>query len=385
MRCVLALAAVLAAPAAAADPAAFAPFATVDTSAGPVDVATFADGLVHPWGLAFLPDEGGALVTERPGRLRHVSPDGALSDPLGGVPAVDARDQGGLLDVALDPDFRRNRLVYLSYARPAEDGRTSTAVARGVLSEDRTRLADVETIFVQRPALPETRHYGSRLVFDGEGHLYVTTGERFTREYRDDAQELDNHLGKIIRINHDGSVPDDNPFVGREGAEPEIYAYGVRNVQAAAMHPETGALWEIEHGPKGGDEINVIEPGANYGWPLVSHGINYDGTPVGTGRERLAGTRQPIFQWTPVIAPSGMTFYDGDLFPGWRGDILVGGLVARGIVRVEAGEEDAREVERIATELNRRIRDVVTGPDGAIYALTDHADGAVIRLAPARD
>jgi glucose/arabinose dehydrogenase len=299
------------------------------------------------------------------------------------VPEVTARDQGGLLDVALDPEFADNRLVYLSHARPAGGGDTSTAVSRGRLSEDRTRLLDVETIFVQEPAVPVAKHFGSRLVFDGAGHLFVTTGEHFTRKWRDLAQELDNHFGKVVRILPTGAVPGDNPFADRQDAKPEIFSYGHRNIQAAAIHPETGALWEIEHGPKGGDEINIVEAGANYGWPLVSHGINYDGTPVGTGRERMEGTRQPILVWTPVIAPSGMAFYDGEAFPEWRGDLLVGGLVARGIVRVETTADDAREAERIGTALDRRIRDVVVGPEGAVYALTDHADGEVLRFSPA--
>lgn len=354
----------------------------VVTSAGPAIVETVADGLVHPWAMAFLPD-GSALVTERPGRLRHLSRDGTLSTPLGGVPPVDARGQGGLLDVVVDPDFAENRLVYMSYARPAGEGRNSTAVARARLDEDRDALADLEVIFVQEPRLRETRHYGSRLVFDGRGHLYVTLGERFTRRFREQAQALDSHLGKIVRIAHDGAVPADNPFVERPGALPEIWSYGHRNPQAAAMNPATGALVAIEHGPRGGDEINLIEPGVNYGWPVVSYGVNYDGTPVGSGEATLPGYHAPVFQWTPVIAPSGMVFYEGDLFPAWEGDILVGGLVARGVVRVALEGEAASEEERILTGLDRRIRDVAVGPDDAIWVLTDHRDGEILRVAPA--
>jgi len=364
----------------AATPVANAQVSTIETERGPVDVSTYADGLVHPWGLTFLPD-GGALVTERPGRLRHVSADGTLSDPIANTPDVVARNQGGLLDVAIDPAFEDNRLVYLTYAWPGEGSNTATAAARGRLSADNSRLEDVERIFLQEPAVPAAMHFGSRLVFDGEGHLYVTTGEHFTTEYRQYAQELDNHFGKVIRIYPDGSVPEDNPFVGQENAKPEIWSYGHRNIQAAAMNPETGVLWEIEHGPRGGDEINIVEPGVNYGWPLVSYGVNYNGTPVGTGKETMPGMRNPILHWTPVIAPSGMAFYDGDMFPEWQGDLLVGGLVARAIVRVAVDGDEAREVERIGTEVNRRIRDVEIGPDGAVYVLTDEADGAILRFA----
>lgn len=363
-------------------PPAFAQDRTVPSSAGPIAVETVADGLVHPWAIAFLPD-GSAVLTERPGRLRHMGPEGELSAPIAGVPEVDAREQGGLLDVAPDPDFSDNRLVYLSYARPAGEERNSTAVARGRLSEDLRRLVDVETIFVQEPRVPETRHYGSRLVFDGEGHLFVTLGERFTGRYRDLAQDPGTHFGKVVRIRHDGSVPDGNPFADRPAAAPEVWSYGHRNPQAAAIDPSTGDLVVIEHGPRGGDEVNLIVPGANYGWPVVSHGVNYDGTPVGTGEKHLPGYRDPVLTWTPVIAPSGMTFYDGDLFPQWRGDILVGGLVARAIVRVSLGDVEAVEEERILGALDRRIRDVATGPEGAVWVVTDHGNGEVLRLSPA--
>ncbi|MGH6902950.1 MAG: PQQ-dependent sugar dehydrogenase, partial [Geminicoccaceae bacterium] len=252
---------------------------TFETEGPSIHVQTLADGLSHPWALAFLPD-GGMLVTERAGRLRHVTAEGKVSEPITGVPEVDARNQGGLLDVALDPEFQQNRLVYLSYAE-AGDGGNGTAVARGALSEDQGALANVEVVFRQQPKEDSTKHFGSRLVFDGQGHLFVTLGERSEEEFRGQAQDLDSHLGKIVRIHPDGSVPEDNPFVGQEGALPEIWSYGNRNVQAAAINPETGVLWEIEHGPKGGDELNIVEPGANYGWPIVSVGVNYDGTVVG--------------------------------------------------------------------------------------------------------
>ena len=353
---------------------------TFRTDDGTIRVTTVAAGLEHPWGLAVLPD-GRMLVTEKPGRLRLVSADGTLSDPLAGAPEVDARGQGGLLDVALDPEFETNRLIYLSYAEPGEGG-NSTAVARAVLSEDAASLSELEVIFSQKPKLPSEGHFGSRLVFDGHGNLFVTLGERFKPEFRVQAQELDSHVGKIVRIRPDGSVPEDNPFVGQSGALPEIWSYGHRNIQAAAIHPETGALWAIEHGPRGGDEINIAEPGVNYGWPVVSHGVNYDGTPVGTGRARQEGMADPLHTWTPVIAPSGMTFYTGSAFPDWRGDLFVGGLKATALVRLELDGTRVAYEERLLEDLGKRIRDVVQGPDGSLYLLTDEDNGEVLRVAP---
>jgi glucose/arabinose dehydrogenase len=352
-----------------------------ETEGPAIHVQTLAGGLSHPWGLAFLPD-GSMLVTERPGTLRHVTADGKVSEPLSGVPEVDARNQGGLLDVALDPDFAGNRLVYLSYAE-AGDGGNGTAVARGVLDEDRGALSEVEVVFRQQPKLDSTKHFGSRLVFDGPGHLFVTLGERSEEAFRDQAQDLDSHLGKIVRIHPDGSIPENNPFIGQDGALPEIWAYGVRNVQAAAINPESGVLWEIEHGPMGGDEVNIVEPGANYGWPMVSHGVNYDGTPVGSGEARAEGMVDPIWTWTPVIAPSGMTFYEGEAFPEWQGNLLVGGLRATALVRLELDGDSVRGEERLLESLGLRIRDVVEGPDGALYLVTDEADGEILRVSPA--
>jgi aldose sugar dehydrogenase len=353
---------------------------TFETEGPSIHVQTLADGLSHPWGLAFLPD-GSMLVTERPGTLRHVTAEGKISEPLAGVPEVDARNQGGLLDIALDPDYDQNRLVYLSYAE-AGDGGNGTVVARGVLDADRAALSDVEVIFRQQPKLDSTKHFGSRLVFDGQGHLFVTLGERSEERFRGQAQDLDSHLGKIVRIHPDGSVPEDNPFVGQNGALPEIWAYGVRNVQAAAINPGTGVLWEIEHGPMGGDEINIVEPGANYGWPIVSHGVNYDGTPVGTGEARAEGMVDPIWTWTPVIAPSGMTFYGGDAVPEWQGDLFVGGLRATALVRLELDGNSVTGEERLLESLGLRLRDVVEGPDGALYLVTDEANGEVLRVGP---
>ena len=353
-----------------------------ETEEGPIHAQTFADGLSHPWGMVFLP-EGDALVTERDGRLRHVSTDGVLSEPIEGVPDVDARGQGGLLDVALDPDFAANRLIYFSFSEPGEGGANSTAVARGRLSEDATALSEVEVIFSQQPKLPSRAHFGGRLAFDDAGHLFVTLGERSSEEFRGQAQDLDSHLGKIVRINADGSVPQDNPFVGQDGALPEIWSLGHRNIQGAAINPETGVLWEVEHGPMGGDEINIVEPGANYGWPVVSFGANYDGTPVGTGDSDGPGFADPIYQWTPVIAPSGMLFYGGRAFSDWQGDLFIGALKETALVRLALDGDRVVSEERILDDAGLRIRDVVEGPEGAIYLLTDEDDGEILRLTPA--
>jgi aldose sugar dehydrogenase len=344
------------------------------TDKAEIVVETVAGGLNHPWGLAFLPD-GGMLVTERPGRLRLVAADGKVSPALGGVPSVLAQGQGGLLDVALAPDFAASRLVYLSFAEPGEGG-ASTAVARGRLNDAATALQGTKVIFQQQPKVSGGNHFGSRLAFARDGKLFVTTGERFKF---DPAQDLSNHIGKILRINPDGSVPQDNPFTGRAGARPEIWSYGHRNIQSAAIHPETGALWEVEHGPRGGDELILAEPGRNYGWPLVSWGRHYDGRdiPDPPTRPDLAGS---VHQWTPVIGPSGMAFYTGEAFPAWRGDVLIGGLVSQGLIRVSLDGTRMTGEERIP--LGARIRDVRQGPDGFVYALTDADNGRILRLRP---
>lgn len=354
---------------------------TFQTEKGAIKVETIARGLNKPWAIDFLPG-GAMIVTERPGRLRLVSPSGRVSPPIAGVPRVDPRGQGGLLDVAVHPEFARNRLIYLTYAEPGPGGVNSTAAARGRLSEDGTRLTGVEVIFRQTPKLASTLHYGSRLVFDGKGHIYITTGERSYDQFRVQAQALDSLLGKVVRLKEDGSVPADNPFVGRTGARPEIWSYGHRNVQGADIHPETGKLWTIEHGPRGGDEINIPQPGLNYGWPVVSHGVNYDGTPVGTGKADAPGMADPIVTWTPVIAPCGMTFYTGRAFVGWKGNLLIAGLRSRAIVRLELDGERVVHEERLLTRLSTRIRDVAVGPDGAVYAATDQIDGRILRLTP---
>ncbi len=341
-------------------------------SGGKLRVETVAAGLSHPWGMAFLPD-GRLLVTERPGRLRVVDRDGNVSPPLGGVPEVFGEKQGGLLDVALDPEFESNRLVYLSYAEAGKDG-ASTAVGRGRLGEG--EIENFQRIFQQQPQVSGGAHFGSRLVFAPGGYLFITTGERFKF---DPAQDLRSHLGKILRIRHDGTVPDDNPFVGQKGALPEIWSYGHRNVQGAALHPETDELWIHEMGPRGGDELNVVEAGKNYGWPVVSWGQHYDGKdiPDPPTRPEFAGS---VHQWTPSISPSGMTFYTSDAVPGWDGSILIGGLTSRGIVRVRVEDRKVTDEERIS--LGARIRDVETAPDGSVYVLTDESDGRLLRLSP---
>jgi glucose/arabinose dehydrogenase len=344
----------------------------VRTEQGPVRVTTVASGLEHPWGLAFLPD-GRMLVTERPGRLRLVSPEGRLSDPLGGVPRVAASGQGGLLDVALDPGFARNRLVYLSYAEPGAGG-AGTAVARGRLGDG--RLEEVEVIYRQEPKLSGGIHFGSRLVFSRDGHLFVTQGERGRAER---AQDLTVGQGKLVRIRPDGRVPDDNPFVGRQGARPEIWSYGHRNVQGATLHPETGQLWTVEHGARGGDELNRPERGKNYGWPVISYGVEYSGAPIGEGT-RKPGMEQPVHYWDPSIGPSGLSFYTGDRFPQWRGDLFTGALISGQLVRLDMQGDRVGREERI--DLGDRVRDVRQGPDGLLYLLTDNPRGRILRLDP---
>jgi aldose sugar dehydrogenase len=342
---------------------------------GRLSLDTVAEGLAHPWGLAFLPD-GRMLVTERPGTLRIVGTDGSLSDPVAGVPAVRAAGQGGLLDVALSPDFASDGLVYLTYSEPGEGEESGTALARGKLAGN--ALTDVEVLFRQTPKLPTVHHFGSRIVFDGKGHVFVTLGDRGVRPM---AQQTDGHQGAVVRIALDGSVPADNPFLGKDGVLPEIWSYGHRNIQGAARHPATGALWTHEHGPRGGDEINIAEAGKNYGWPLVTLGINYSGEPIPEAiAKTLPGMEDPIHQWTPSIGPSGMAFYTADRFPAWKGNLFVGALAHQVVIRLELDGNSVAKQERLLEGLGQRIRDVRQGPDGYLYLLTDAPQGKLYRL-----
>ena len=341
-------------------------------------VVTVASGLAHPWGMTFLPS-GEMLVTERDGRLRLVRDGELVPAPISGLPRIMVGGQGGLLDVALDPNFTDNSLIYLTYAggRP---GNAGTEVARGRLDLQAMSLSDVETIFAVEPKTPGGAHYGGRLQFHPDGTLFVTLGDRYS--YLDQAQSVENHLGTIVRINPDGSVPEDNPFVGREDAQPEIYTYGNRNVQGIALRPGTTTIWAHEHGPRGGDELNILKSGANYGWPEITYGIDYSGAIISEKTE-APGMEQPVVYWDPSIAPSGMTFYDGDKFAEWRGDIFVGALAHRHLRRLEMDGDDVVGQEELLGDLNARIRDVRAGPDGMLYVLTDAANGQILRLEPA--
>ncbi len=343
-----------------------------------VRVRILTRGLEHPWSLAFLPD-GRMLVTERAGRLRYVGADGTLDPtPVAGLPeAVAERRQGGLHDVVLHPRFAENRLVYIAYAGRGSGG-YGTELARGRL--DGHRLTDVRVLFRALPKSFGGRHFGGRVVFDGKGHVFLTLGDRGNRPR---AQDPGDHAGSVIRLTDDGQVPRDNPYLSVAGARPEIYTIGNRNIQGAAMNPWTGELWTHEHGPQGGDEINIIRAGVNYGWPVITYGRNYGiGTRIGEGTHK-EGLAQPLYQWTPSIAPSGMAFYDGDKFPGWRGSLLVGALAYRLLARLELeGERVVRE-ERILNRVIGRIRDVRVGPDGYVYLLSDEQPGVLVRLEPA--
>jgi glucose/arabinose dehydrogenase len=351
------------------------------SSAGSLSVQTVATGLVHPWSLAFLPD-GRMLVTERPGRMRIVARDGKLSPPLGNVPKVFAVTQGGLLDVILDRDFAQNRTIYFSYAEPFNGG-GRTVLARAQLDDGEVpQLADVKVVYRQQGPASHGYHFGSRIVQASDGTLFITNGEHFID--RDMAQTFDNDLGKIVRVTPDGAPAPGNPFVNKPGARPEIWSYGHRNPQGLAINPADGKLWEQEHGAMGGDEINVIEKGHNYGWPLVSYGKNYDGTPVGTGKAKMEGVDDPRWHWTPSIAPSGMAFYTGDLFPAWKGNLFNGALKFRLLSRLELRGDTVVKEERLLQGLRERIRDVRQGPDGALYLLTDNTSGRILRVAPAR-
>jgi glucose/arabinose dehydrogenase len=345
------------------------------------DVLVLANGLENPWAVEPLP-EGDFLVTEKPGRLRIVSRTGDVGEPIAGVPAVDARGQGGLLDVALSPAFVSDRTIYWSYTEPRQGG-NGTSVARGVLSADRRRLEQVRVIFRAMPTYDGTKHFGSRLVFGPDGLLYVTLGERSDAVMRPQAQQLDSHMGKILRIRPDGSVPSDNPFVGQADVLPEIWTLGHRNVQAAAFDPQ-GRLWVVEHGPQGGDEVNLIEKGKNYGWPLAAYGEEYSGEPIRGAATARPGFEQPVYYWDPVIAPSGAQFYTGDAFPAWRGHLFAGSLEDTKLVQLTLGNDRVTGEEHLLVDRGQRVRDVRQGPDGALYVVTDEEDGELWRITPRR-
>lgn len=366
-------------------PAASTPALAVQTNAPAapkteITVEEVASGLKNPWGMQFLPD-GRTLVTERPGSMRIVAKDGKLSEPITGLPNVVQGGQAGLLDVLLAPDFATSGLIYFSYSEPRGTFRNGTSVVRAklTLSDNGGAISDGLVIFRQEPAFSGRHHFGSRLAWAKDGTLFITTGERASE--RDSAQDLGTHLGKVIRINADGTVPKDNPFVGREGARPEIWSYGHRNMQGAFVHPETGQLWTTEHGAQGGDELNTPMAGKNYGWPVITWGIDYDNSPIGEGTSK-EGMEQPVYYWKPSIATSGLALYTGDLFKGWKGNILAGGLAAGVVERLVLENGEVTAVEPLLADRGDRVRDVRQGPDGAVYVLTDDSNGKLLRLTP---
>lgn len=341
--------------------------------ADPFKLTVVAGPLQHPWGFALLED-GRILVTEKPGRMRLVSKDGKISEPLGGIPEVYARGQGGLLDVTLSPKFKEDKLVYFSFSEPGEGG-AGTAVARGKLGTN--SLENVEVIWRQTPKVMSPNHWGSRILFRPDGTLYVTLGDRFNQ--RPLVQNLSTTIGKIVRLNPDGSIPKDNPFVGKADAKGEIWSVGHRSNQAAALHPETNQLWTVEHGARGGDELNHPEAGKNYGWPIITYGIDYNGSKIGEGTEK-EGLEQPVYYWDPVIAPSGAMFYTGNAFPDWKGDLFVGSLNPGGLVRLDLEGGKVVKETRYVGNPKQRVRDVQQGPDGLLYIITDSPQGQILRL-----
>lgn len=350
------------------------------------DVVTLTEGLVNPWGMTWLPD-GRMLVTEKPGRLRVISRDGKqMSEPVAGLPPVDTRAQGGLFDVSLDPAFQKNQLIYWSFAEPRENMMNNTAVARGrFVDGPAPKVENVQVIYHQAPSLNSPLHFGGRLVWNRDGTLFITQGDRSITEGRMQAQKMDSLIGKLVRVNADGSIPKDNPFVGKEGIRPEIWSYGHRNIQAAALHPQTGELWEVEHGTRGGDEVNIARKGKDYGWPTIAYGIEYQGGQITGGIQQQAGMEQPVYYWDPNIAPSGMVFYTGKLFPAWQNSLFIGGLGSLNLVRLSVKGDRVVGEERLLQDLQpsrERLRDVRQGPDGAIYLLTDNAKGRILKLVP---
>ncbi len=343
------------------------------------DVTVLAKGLVHPWAVEPLPG-GDLLVTEKPGRMRIVSAAGRLGEPLTGLPKVDARGQGGLLDVVLSPKFEADRTLYWSFSEPRQGG-NGTSVARGVLSSDQRGLEQVRVIFRAMPTYDGTMHYGSRLMFGQDGMLFVSLGERSEIEVRPQAQQLNSHMGKILRITTEGAAPKDNPFVGKGNAKPEIWSLGHRNVQAATFDPE-GRLWDVEHGPRGGDELNLVQKGKNYGWPVVAYGQEYSGQAIQGSVTAREGYEQPAYYWDPVIAPSGAQFYTGNAFPAWKGNLFIGGMGAMALVRLTLENGRVTGEEHLLKDRRQRVRDVRQGPDGALYMVTDQENGQVWKLAP---
>ncbi len=348
-------------------------------ASAPFNVTVVATGLAKPWAVEPLPG-GDLLVTEKGGNLRIVSAAGAIGQPIGGVPAVDSKGQGGLLDVALSPAFDTDRTIFWSYSEPRQGG-NATSVARGKLSADRTKIEEVKVILRAMPTYNGDKHYGSRLAFGPDGMLYITLGERSDTPMRPQAQQMDSHMGKILRINADGSVPQDNPFVGQSNAKPEIWSVGHRNVQAAAFDAQ-GRLWDIEHGTQGGDELNLVEKGKNYGWPIVAYGEEYSGQPIQGAVTARDGYEQPKYYWDPVIAPSGAQFYSGSAFPAWTGNLFVGGMKDKRLVRLVIQGDKVTGEEHLLTDRNQRIRDVRQGPDGALYIVTDQDNGELWRIHP---
>lgn len=345
---------------------------------GSVTVEQVSQGLAHPWALAFLPDKQGMLVTERSGNLRVVAADGKLSQPISGVPQVWASGQGGLLDVVLSPDFANDRLVYLTYAEVGKDGKAGTAAGRGRLSTDMSKLENFTVIFRQQPKLSVGNHFGSRMVFDRDGYLFIALGENNNRPT---SQDLDKLQGKVVRIFPDGKVPPDNPFVGQKNVRPEIWSYGHRNQQGAALNPWTGTLWTNEHGPRGGDEVNIVERGGNYGWPLATDGINYSGEPIPEAKGNVVeGTIRPFHVWEKSPAISGMTFYDASRFKAWDHNLFIGALASEELIRLQFDGDRIVHEERLLGDLKKRIRDVRQGPDGYLYVLTDDGNGQLLKV-----